>query len=111
MPNWSDENGRFWYTPPGKHYTSSIEVPHPPVSVEPGCTCAFCTDKQPRKPAGDKNRALESARTVLKRLEWGIGNNCLVCGRVPGRYYRDDQVHEPKCKLDKALQDIEEALK
>jgi len=42
MPNWSDEDGRYWWTPPDKSYFNSIEIPHPPIIVDKDCLCAFC---------------------------------------------------------------------
>lgn len=51
MPNWSDDEGRFWWTPPGKMWYDNIQIPHPPVLVEEGCTCEFCEyEKSQTKP-------------------------------------------------------------
>lgn len=40
MPNWSDENGRYWWKPPGE--TFDQEIPHPPVIPDEDCGCVFC---------------------------------------------------------------------
>ncbi len=42
MPNWADDEGRYWWVPPGKMWYDSIQIPHPPISAEKGCTCEFC---------------------------------------------------------------------
>jgi hypothetical protein len=39
MPNWSDENGRYWWNWPG---LIEVEIPHPPIQVVKNCKCQFC---------------------------------------------------------------------
>jgi hypothetical protein len=46
MPNWSDENGRYWWERPG-HW--AIEIPHPPLITEKGCKCPFCKHSHKNK--------------------------------------------------------------
>lgn len=51
MPNWSDDEGRFWWTPPGKMWYDRVEVPHPPVVVMKKCSCDFCEyERKQKKP-------------------------------------------------------------
>jgi len=43
MPNWGDDEGRYWWNPtPYRGYQDCVEIPHPPVFVQKGCRCAFC---------------------------------------------------------------------
>jgi hypothetical protein len=42
MPNWSDENGRYWWNPPGSKWYEAVEIPHAPVGIEPKCKCVYC---------------------------------------------------------------------
>lgn len=66
MPNWADENGRFWYRP---HGGIPIEIPHPPVVRLPDCDCAVCAPIHPvRKPRTD--RIIDRLRVVFPEVEW-----------------------------------------
>lgn len=50
MPNWSDDEGRYWYTPPGAPWYEAIQIPYPPVSVpRSGCKCRCCADARKRR--------------------------------------------------------------
>lgn len=49
MPNWSDDEGRYWWNPPGTAWYESVEIPHPPVVVEKGCKCEFCKHERAHK--------------------------------------------------------------
>jgi hypothetical protein len=42
MPNWADENGRYWWTPPDGHWLNSVEIPHAPVINYNDCNCDCC---------------------------------------------------------------------
>ena len=66
MPNWADENGRYWYNPPGKHWWESVEIPHPPVVMRPKCKCAFCTDERERRRYARAQRKAERQRKGRK---------------------------------------------
>lgn len=51
MPNWADDEGRFWWTPPGGTWLDEVEIPHAPVTRPAGCSCAMCsTPEPPREP-------------------------------------------------------------
>lgn len=44
MPNWSDDEGRYWYWDGDKRpFWDAVQIPHvpagPPVA---GCTCSYC---------------------------------------------------------------------
>ena len=42
MPSWSDENGLYWWNPPGTRW-EAVEIPHAPVGEpNPDCRCAYC---------------------------------------------------------------------
>jgi hypothetical protein len=45
VPNWSDENGRYWYTPIGGGVHDEVEIPHAPVGAPEGCTCICCRER------------------------------------------------------------------
>jgi hypothetical protein len=49
MPNWSDENGRYWYQPEGKTINEMVEIPHAPVGSPEGCTCICCRERPERE--------------------------------------------------------------
>jgi hypothetical protein len=40
MPEWADENGRYWFKDTSSG--SYIEIPHAPVERPKGCLCACC---------------------------------------------------------------------
>jgi len=47
VPNWADDEGRYWWTPPGKTWHEAVEIPHAPLSVEDGCDCIYCVHNRP----------------------------------------------------------------
>ena len=71
MPNWGDNEGRFWWETTrdnwvplfdGFHTSAwvpvklvkekiTIEIPHPPISINKGCRCQFCKHKRKEKKA------------------------------------------------------------
>jgi len=63
MPNWSDEDGRYWWTPPGKHWTER-EIPHPPVVTVSGCVCDFCMHQGVGEPTKVHAQALAQASAL-----------------------------------------------
>ena len=56
MPNWSDDEGRYWWTPPGKMWYENVEVPHPPITVRKGCACDFCVYERAEKKKAKKEK-------------------------------------------------------
>ncbi len=46
MPNFSDDEGRYYWQPPGKFWYERIEIPHAPIVIEAGCRCKFCVTKR-----------------------------------------------------------------
>lgn len=44
MPNWEDENGRYWFVPKGSDLWCREQIPHSPTSEVKGCKCAFCLE-------------------------------------------------------------------
>jgi hypothetical protein len=61
MPNWSDENGRYWWERPG-HWAT--EIPHPPLITEKRCKCPFC--KHSHKNKQEKQTGKTNARKTNK---------------------------------------------
>jgi hypothetical protein len=49
MPNWSSDSGRYYWTPPGKTWLESKEIPHAPIIVVDNCKCLFCEYKRKLK--------------------------------------------------------------
>ncbi len=49
MPNWADDEGRYYYTPKGKSWQESVQIPHPPVSNPRGCNCICCFENAAEK--------------------------------------------------------------
>jgi hypothetical protein len=47
MPNFADDEGRFWRTPPGKVWHEAVEIPHAQVTVRKRCNCVFCVHERP----------------------------------------------------------------
>jgi hypothetical protein len=86
MPNFSDENGRYWWTPDGAAWYDRIEVLHPPMRVRKGCPCAFCENerlKKPKRKRKVKTMKVTSQTTyqftikdLQKLLENSIGDIC-----------------------------------
>lgn len=54
MPNWSDDEGRYWWTRPDGRM---VEIPHPPFA-EAGCRCQLCSHEaeQRQKIAGKRTQ-------------------------------------------------------
>jgi hypothetical protein len=49
MPNWSDDEGHYWWCPPNKGWLEgSVQIPHAPVTKQEGCGCEFCTYDGPK---------------------------------------------------------------
>jgi len=80
VPNWADDEGRFWWTPPDKEWYGSVQIPHAPVTVKPGCKCPCCVYTRgdpPEKryivtyPGGVEN-SVERLRTLLNRAGDGM---------------------------------------
>lgn len=78
MPNWADENGRYWWNPPETVWYDAVEVPHAPVG-DPvdGCKCAYCVHKlaklPPEKHARKECQCQDCCRWRVKRKRAAVG--------------------------------------
>lgn len=73
MPNWGDDEGRYWWTPPGKMWYDRIEVPHPPVITEKNCKCDFCIHERAEKKKAIKQREKENLLYNLHNRSRDVG--------------------------------------
>ena len=67
MPSWGDDEGRFWWGPPGVPYYEEVQIPHAPVSYRATCRCACC--KYKRKQRGEPEPQTEAERIVELEAE------------------------------------------
>ncbi len=62
MPNWGDNEGRYWWTAPDGR---EVQIPHAPVSFHKNCRCACCNHQ--RKEKGEK--LLPSKKEEIRALK------------------------------------------
>jgi len=43
MPDWADDEGRYFWSGPNNDFTFDVQIPHAPIcGPRPGCDCDFC---------------------------------------------------------------------
>lgn len=68
MPNFSNDEGRYFYQPKGKSWLDSVEIPHIPTLRPKGCTCLCCLEEMSpdeRYEAEQNEEALEEMKKIL----------------------------------------------
>lgn len=63
MPNWAHDDGRYYYTPKGKHWTDNVEIPHAPVELPSNCSCLCCIENKPKK---KKKSVKKDVKSVIR---------------------------------------------
>ena len=69
MPNWADDEGRYYWGPPGVPFYDQVEIPHAPVTYKSDCLCDCCAFARKQRGAPEPQSDAERIKELEDEVE------------------------------------------